>query len=67
MKKIENCCCDCAVPGYPCRGESCELRHVEVYYCDNCDPKCDEPLDEVFEVEGKDLCLDCLKRLFEKF
>lgn len=66
MLKIENQCCHCAVPGYPCRGSACELRHVKVFFCDKCDPKCDDPLEDVYEVDGKDLCEDCLKKLFIK-
>jgi hypothetical protein len=34
--RIENHCCDCAVPGYPCLGEACSRRHVRVFYCDKC-------------------------------
>ena len=64
--RIENLCCDCAVPGYPCRGENCPRRHVEVTYCDKCDPKCEYPLDEVFDVDGEDLCEACLREKFRK-
>lgn len=66
MIKYENQCCDCAVPAYPCRGASCPNRSVPVYYCDKCDPKCEYPLDDVYEVDGVDLCEDCLKEKFKK-
>lgn len=36
MRRIENDCCDCAVPGYPCRGDLCPLRHAVHIYCDDC-------------------------------
>lgn len=62
MKKIENHCCDCAVPAYPCRGNSCPLRRVEVHYCD----KCEAELDEIYEVDGEELCEECLKEKFRK-
>ena len=62
--RYENHCCDCAVPGYPCLGEYCPNRRVPVYYCDNCDPRCEAPLEEVYEVEGDHLCEDCLKEKF---
>lgn len=63
MKVIENHCCDCAVPGYPCRGDLCPLTRVEVYYCDVC--KCE--LDEaIYDVDGEELCEDCLKDLFRR-
>lgn len=59
--KIENDCCDCAVPGYPCLGSSCPLRTVGHYYCD----KCGEELSKnhVYYYEGEDVCEDCLKSM----
>ena len=36
MVKYEDECCGCAVPAYPCRGESCGNRHVKHLYCDDC-------------------------------
>ena len=60
MLKIENHCCDCATPGYPCRGSACPLTKVEVYYCD----KCGDELDEIYDVDGKELCENCLKEMF---
>jgi DNA-directed RNA polymerase subunit RPC12/RpoP len=62
MLKIEDHCCGCAAPGYPCEGDACPRRHVKVYYCD----KCGAELDEVYEVDGEDLCEDCLKKMFLK-
>lgn len=62
MRKIVNMCCDCAVPGYPCRGSACPLTHVEVYYCD----KCGEELDDIYEVDDLELCEECLKDMFRK-
>lgn len=64
--KVENHCCSCAVPGYPCRGDACPLRNVKVFYCDKCDPKEDWPLEELYEVDGEILCLECLKDKFRK-
>ena len=61
MKKIVNECCGCAVPGYPC-SPSCSLKAVEHFYCD----KCREELEEVYEVDGEELCQDCLKERFRK-
>jgi hypothetical protein len=66
MTRVENHCCDCAVPSYPCRGSACPLTRVKVSYCDKCDPKCHNPLDEVYEVDGEELCEECLKDLFRK-
>ena len=60
MVRHENQCCDCAAPGYPCRGDACPLRHVEIYYCDHCH----EELDEIYDVDGEELCEECLKEMF---
>lgn len=63
MFKIEDQCCGCAVPGYPCLGPTCPNRNVKVYYCD----KCGEELgDEIYEVDGEELCEGCLKDKFRK-
>lgn len=62
MKVIENHCCDCAVPAYPCRGDLCPLTRVEVHYCD----KCDCELEDIYDVDGEELCEDCLKDLFRR-
>jgi hypothetical protein len=62
MVRIENQCCDCAVPGYPCRGESCPRRNAKVHYCDHCDNE----LTEIYIVDGEELCEECLKEMFRK-
>ena len=62
MLKIEDHCCDCATPSYPCLGNACPRRRVKVHYCD----KCGEQIDEVYEVDGEELCEDCLKEMFLK-
>ena len=60
MKQIENRCCGCSVPGYPCEGDLCPNRNVEVHCCDECE--CE--LDDIYEVDGKELCEECLKEKF---
>lgn len=55
MKKIENDCCGCASPAYPCRGSSCPLRSVEHFYCDKCGSEA-----KLYEYDGKELCEECL-------
>lgn len=62
MKEIVNMCCDCATEGYPCLGNLCTRRNVEVHYCD----ECNEELDEIYEVDGKELCEECLKDMFRR-
>lgn len=61
MVKIEDRCVECSIE-IGCKGPSCPNRNVKVYYCD----KCGEELDDVYEVEDKELCDDCLKELFRR-
>ena len=62
MIVIENHCCDCAVPGYPCRGDLCPLTRVEVHYCD----RCGDELNEIYDVDDEELCEYCLKEMFKR-
>lgn len=63
MTKIENHCCDCATPGYPCRGRLCPLTSVEVHYCDHCG---EEIVGDIYDVEDEELCEECLKEMFRR-
>lgn len=60
MLKYEDHCCDCATPNYPCRGSGCPNKNVPVHCCD----KCNEEISEVYDVDGKELCEECLKEMF---
>lgn len=60
MVRVENDCCDCAVPGYPCRGSNCPLRHVKHYYCDSCGAEADLKYMKLYDYDGQELCVDCL-------
>ena len=62
MTRCENHCCGCASPGYPCLGISCSLRRVEVHYCDHCG----EEIEEIYDVDGEELCEECLKDMFRR-
>lgn len=55
MRVIENHCCNCAAPGYPCLGALCPRRNVEVLYCN----KCGRELGEIFDGKGEELCEEC--------
>lgn len=59
MIRYENDCCGCAVPGYPCTGAH---KHVPHLYCD----RCDSEVDVVYDVDGDDICEDCLHEMFTK-
>lgn len=56
MHRYENQCCDCAVPAYPCMGNSCPLRRVLVTECD----KCGNSEDTLYHWNGGEYCLDCI-------
>ena len=62
MIKYENECYGCATESYPCLGSACYNRHVPHFYCD----KCGEDVEELYKVDGEELCEDCLKNNFEK-
>ncbi len=61
MKKKVNNCCDC---GLPCM-LFCPLRDDSyIFACDECG---DEVIQEdLYEYEGKEICGDCLLRIFPK-
>ena len=67
MIKYENYCCDCAVPGYPCIGNSCPNVNVPVYYCDACEDETyakylvdNEHYCEAHAKQYMQDCFDCL-------
>ena len=59
MVKRENRCVDCDLP---CQGDACPYRNVEVFYCDDCDEEL--PHNGIYDVDGEELCEDCLKKKF---
>ena len=56
MRRVENDCCGCAVPAYPCMGDSCPNRHVIHLYCD----KCENETSNLYSYNGQELCESCL-------
>ena len=63
MLKVENRCCECATPGYPCLGTTCPNRNVEVYYCD----KCGEEIEgDIYDDGEQELCESCLLDKYRK-
>lgn len=63
MRKLISECVGCC--SLPCLGMTCPNVDIPVFYCDVCNQEIDSS-DGVYEVEGKDLCLECLKNKFEK-
>lgn len=59
-----NECCGCAVPAYPCLGDACHLRHTPKYICDWCGTDELDP-DEIEDVDGDDVCLECIAKMEE--
>ncbi len=64
MTRYENRCFGCASDAYPCAGTSCPNRNVEIHYCEKCGFEIDP--DEIYEVDGEELCEECLKERFLK-
>ena len=62
MERIENHCVGCPKK-IGCRGSACPNQNVKVTYCDICG---EEIQDEIYEVNGQDLCEECLKDMFRK-
>lgn len=58
MVKFENDCCDC---GMPCTC-TCNLKKVPHFYCDGCN----EEVDDLYEYEDGQYCVDCLLQLVPK-
>ncbi len=52
--RLENECVDC---GLTCLGPLCPHKSVKHFYCDECGEE-----DELFEFDGEDLCIDCIKK-----
>ena len=59
--KFENECVGCP-PEMGCLGNSCRYKNVKHLYCD----KCGEDVEELYKVDGEELCEECLKDNFEK-
>ena len=62
MIEIRNECCNCATSTYPCMGNSCPLRNTKVYICDDCKDEVDELFDSLYEFDGQELCIDCIRK-----
>ena len=61
MIKYENECVGCP-PEMGCLGNSCRYKNVKHLYCD----KCGEDVEELYIVDGDELCKDCLLDSFYK-
>ena len=61
MVKYEDECVGCP-PEMGCLGNSCRYKNVKHFYCD----KCGEDVEELYKVDGEELCEECLKANFEK-
>lgn len=58
---IEDECCGCAVPGYPCMGSACPNINVKHYICD----KCGDEFEKLYYYEGRELCIGCIEESLE--
>ena len=62
MEKTVNECVGCKDLGKPCLGSSCPNREVTRYYCD----RCGDEITDIYDVDGEELCEDCLKEMFKR-
>lgn len=60
---VNNECCHCAVPGYPCLGDSCTKRNVKTYFCNEC--KRDYEPEELYVTPDGDLCEECILNKYQ--
>lgn len=60
LKEYVDMCVGCP-PEMGCLGDSCPQRNSLVFKCDNCESE-----DEIYEFEGQELCIECIKELLEK-
>lgn len=59
MVDYANECVDC---GLPCIGSACPYRNVKRLYCDDCK----DEYDELYEFDGEELCIDCIKKAIDE-
>ena len=58
MRSMENNCMGCTGMGLPCMGSACRnSRPALVIKCDVCGEECDR----VWDIDGIDICEDCIK------
>ena len=63
MVRYENYCVGCTAIGLVCMGATCPNRDVPIHYCDKCKYEIDG---DVYDVDGEELCEDCLKDMFRR-
>ena len=61
MVRYENECVGCP-PEIGCLGDVCPNRNVPRFYCDECKFE----TDELWTINGYEVCEDCLKKMFPK-
>ncbi len=61
--RIENNCVGC-LPEMGCLGNSCPNINVKQYFCDQCEESFSP--NELYQVEDKQLCEECLLDKFPK-
>ena len=62
MVRYVSMCLDCTALGLHCLGPGCRNRKVAIHCCDKCGAEL--PDDEIYDVDGEELCEDCLKEKF---
>ena len=62
MVKYESECVGCNSIFHNCMGTMCPHFSVPVFYCD----ECGEEAEELYEFDGEQLCINCIKDRLEK-
>lgn len=62
MEKTVNECVGCRDLGKPCLGSACPNRNILKFFCDRCGIE----MTDIYDVDGEELCEDCLKEMFKR-
>lgn len=62
MQKTVNECVGCRDLGKHCLGSVCPNRNVTKFFCDRCGIE----MTDIYDVDGEELCEDCLKEMFKR-
>ena len=62
MVKYESECVGCSTIFHNCMGSACPYNSVPHFYCD----ECGDDVEELYEFDGEELCIDCIKGRLDK-
>ena len=62
MQKTFDECVGCTDIGLHCIGSGCPNKNVTRFFCD----RCGDEMSNIYDCEGEELCVDCLKKIFKR-